>query len=187
VPRQTPKDWTHTTGMYPRVRLAWYASPRCTVSVESMLSQAILVVLDDYYAAMNRHDIDGIADVVTDDVIVHDDLFVDHVVRGMAEFRPVLEGLWKAVPDLTIAEMHDPFLAEGAPRCAVHGRMTGTLVDEYPHFGWTRVGGSIDVEYMAVYEIAIDRISYIRLCLNPTITARQVCDPALAARQVNAA
>jgi ketosteroid isomerase-like protein len=50
-----------------------------------MLSQAILVVLDDYYAVMNRHDIDGIADVVTDDVIVHDDLFVDHVVRGLGE------------------------------------------------------------------------------------------------------
>lgn len=173
--------------MYLRVRLAWYASTRCTISVETMLSQAMLVVLDDYYAVMNRHDIDGIADVVTDDVIVHDDLFVDHIVRGLGEFRAVFGGLWKAVPDLTFAEMHDPFLAEGAPRCAVHGRMTGTLVNEYPTFGWTRVGGSIDVEYMALYEVAIDRIAYIRLCLNPTVTTRQVCDPAIAARQVNAA
>ena len=39
-----------------------------------MVSQALLVVLDDYYAAMNRHDVDGIADVVTEDVILHDDL-----------------------------------------------------------------------------------------------------------------
>ena len=152
-----------------------------------MLSQAILVVLDDYYAVMNRHDVDGIADVVTDEVIVHDDLFVDHVIRGLGELRAVLEGLWRAIPDLRFAEIHDPFLAEDAPRCAVHGRMTGTLVNEHPTFGWTRVGGSIDVEYMAVYEVAIDRISYIRLCLNPTTTTRQVCDPAIAARQVNAA
>jgi SnoaL-like domain len=173
--------------VYLRTRLARYASPRCTTSVESMLSQAMLVVLDDYYAVMNRHDVDGIADVVTDDVIVHDDLFVDHVIRGLGELRAVLEGLWRAVPDLRFAEIHDPFLAEGAPRCAVHGRMTGTLVNEHPTFGWTRVGGSIDVEYMAVYEVAIDRISYIRLCLNPTITARQVCDPAIATRKVNAA
>jgi predicted ester cyclase len=115
-----------------------------------MLSQTILVVLDDYYAVLNRHDVDGITDVVTDDVIVYDDLFVDHVVRGLGEFRAVLEGLWKAVPDLTFAEIHDPFLAEGAPRCAVHGRMTGTLVIEHPAFRWTRVGGSIDVEYIAV-------------------------------------
>jgi hypothetical protein len=152
-----------------------------------MLSQAILVVLDDYYAVMNRRDIDGIADVVTEDVIVHDDLFVDHIVRGIGELRTVFEGLWKAVPDLKFAEIHDPFLAEGAPRCAVHGRMTGTLVIEHPAFRWTRVGGSIDVDYIAVYEISIDRISYIRLCLNPTTTTRQVCDPAIAARQVNAA
>jgi hypothetical protein len=152
-----------------------------------MLSQAMLVVLDDYYAVMNRRDIDGIADVVTEDVIVHDDLFVDHIVRGIGELRTVFEGLWKAVPDLKFAEIHDPFLAEGAPRCAVHGRMTGTLVIEHPAFRWTRVGGSIDVDYIAVYEISIDRISYIRLCLNPTTTTRQVCDPAIAARQVNAA
>jgi hypothetical protein len=152
-----------------------------------MVSQAVLVVIDDYYAVMNRHDIDGIAGVVSDDVIVHHDLFVDHIVRGSGEFREMFEGLWKAVPDLTFAEIHDPFLADGAPRCAVHGRITGTLVHELPTFGWTRVGGSIDVEYMAVYEIAVDRISYIRLCLNPTVTVRQVGNPRLAARRVNAA
>ena len=152
-----------------------------------MVSQAVLLALDDYYAVMNRHDIDGIADVVTEDVVVHDDLLVDQIVRGSGEFRAVYKGLWNAVPDLTFAEIHDPFLAGGAPRCAVHGRMTGTLVKELPTLGWTRVGGSIDVEYMAVYEIAVDRISYIRLCLNPTITARQVGEPAIAARQVNAA
>ena len=153
-----------------------------------MVSQALLVaVLDDYYAAMNRHDVDGIADVITEDVILHVDLFPDHIVRGSGEFREVFEGLWKAVPDLTFAELHDPFFADGAPRCAVHGRMAGTLVNEFPALGWTRVGGVIDIEYMAVYEIAVDRISYIRLCLNPAIAARQVGDPAIAAREVNAA
>ncbi len=152
-----------------------------------MVSQAVLVVLDDYYAVMNRHDIDGIADVVREDVTVHDDLLAGHFVRGADEFRAMFEGLWKAVPDLIFAEIHDPFLADGAPRCAVHGRITGTLVHEFATFGWTRVGGSIDVEYMAVYEIAGDRISHIRLCLDPTIAARQVGDPAIAARQVNAA
>jgi hypothetical protein len=55
-------------------------------------------------------------------------------------------------------------------------------VIEHPAFRWTRVGGSIDVEYIALYEISIDRISYIRLCLNPTTTTRQVCDPAIVAR-----
>jgi hypothetical protein len=152
-----------------------------------MVSQALLAVLDDYYAAMNRHDVDGIADVVTEDVILHDDLSADHIVRGSGEFREVFEELWKAVPDLTFAELHDPFFADGAPRCAVHGRMAGTLVNEFPAFGWTRVGGVIDIEYMAMYEIAVDRISYIRLCLNPAIAARQVGDPAIAAREVNAA
>jgi len=153
-----------------------------------MVSQALLVaVLDDYYAAMNRHDVDGIADVITEDVILHVDLFPDHIVRGSGEFREVFEGLWKAVPDLTFVELHDPLFAGGAPRCAIHGRMAGTLVNEFPALGWTRVGGVIDIEYMAVYEIAVDRISYIRLCLNPAIAVRQVGNPAIAAREVNAA
>ena len=152
-----------------------------------MVFQALEVVLDAYYAVMNRHDVDGLADVVAEDVILHDDLFPDHIVRGASEFREVFEGLWKAVPDLTFGELHDPFFADGAPYCAVHGRVAGTLVNEFPALGWTRVGGHIDIEYMAVYEITVDQISYIRLCLNPAIAARQVGNPAIAARQVNAA
>jgi hypothetical protein len=110
-----------------------------------MISHALLVVLDDYYAVMNRHDGAGIADVVAEDVILHDDLF-DHIVRGSGEFQKVFEGLWKAVPDLTFRELHDPFFPDSAPECVVHGRMAGTLVNEFPAFGWTTVGGYIDIE-----------------------------------------
>jgi hypothetical protein len=151
-----------------------------------MISHTLLVVLDDYYAVMNRHDGAGIADVVAEDVIVHDDLF-DHIVRGSGEFRKVFEGLWKAMPDLTFRELHDPFFPDGAPECVVHGRMTGTLVNEFPAFGWTKVGGYIDIEYMALYEITLDRISYIRVCLNPAIAASQVGNAEMAERQINAA
>jgi SnoaL-like domain len=152
-----------------------------------MVSQAVLVVLDDYYSVMNRHDVDGIGDVVADDLVLHNDLVPDHIVRGSGEFRDMFANLWKAVPDLTFEELHDPFFADGAPQCAVHGRMTGTLVNEFPAFGWTRVGGFIEIEYMAVYEMALDRISHIRLCLNPAIAARQVGNPTIAAHEANAA
>jgi hypothetical protein len=152
-----------------------------------MISHTLLVVLDDYYAVMNRHDGAGIADVVAKDVILHDDLFPGHIVRGSGEFRKVFEGLWKAVPDLTFRELHDPFFPDSAPECVVHGRMAGTLVNEFPAFGWTTVGGFIDIEYMALYEITLDRISYIRVCLNPAIAARQVGNAEMAVRQINAA
>jgi SnoaL-like domain len=152
-----------------------------------MISHALLVVLDDYYAVMNRHDVAGIADVIADDVILHDDLFPNHIVRGSGEFRKVFEGLWKAVPDLTFRELRDPLFPDSAPECVVHGRMAGTLVNEFPAFGWSTVGGFIDIEYMALYEITLDRISYIRVCLNPTMAARQVGNAQIAARQTNAA
>jgi len=169
-----------------KLGLARYALPRPATSVVDMISHALLVVLDDYYAAMNHHDVAGIADVVAEDVILDDDL-VGHIVRGSGEFRRIFEGLWKAVPDLTFRELHDPFFPDSAPECVVHGRMVGTLVNEFPAFGWTTAGGYIDIEYMALYEITFDRISYIRVCLNPAIAARQVGNSEMAVRQINAA
>jgi len=62
----------------------------------------------------------------------------------------------------------------GGVQCAVHGRLTGTLANPVPDWGFTQVGASVAQEFMAVYEITGDQMSYIRVCLNPAVSARQV-------------
>jgi hypothetical protein len=136
--------------------------------------QAIRHVLDRYYAALNGHDRDGLAGVVAGDVVFDDDMVPDIVFHGADEFLGVFDGMWYAFPDLRLEVLRGPFFDDGAAQCAVHGRLTGTLANAVPDWGFTRVGATLNQEYMAVYEVAGDRMSYIRACLNPAILASQV-------------
>jgi predicted ester cyclase len=136
--------------------------------------QAIQHVLDRYYAALNGRDRDGLAGVVAADVVFDDDMVPDIVFHGADEFLGVFDGMWHAFPDLRFEVLRGPFFADGAAQCAVHGRLTGTLANAVPDWGFTRVGATMDQEFMAVYEVAGDRMSYIRACLNPAILASQV-------------
>jgi hypothetical protein len=136
--------------------------------------QAIQHVLDRYYAALNGHDRDGLVGVVAADVVFDDDMVPDIVFHGADEFLGVFDGMWYAFPDLRLEVLRGPFFDDGAAQCAVHGRLTGTLANAVPDWGFTRVGATMNQEYMAVYEVVGDRMSYIRACLNPAILASQV-------------
>jgi hypothetical protein len=98
----------------------------------------------------------------------------DIVFHGADEFLGVFDGMWYAFPDLRLEVLRGPFFDDGAAQCAVHGRLTGTLANAVPDWGFTRVGATMNQEYMAAYEVAGDRMSYIRACLNPAILASQV-------------
>jgi hypothetical protein len=139
-----------------------------------MDASAVQRVLDRYYAVLNAHDLDGIAGVVTDDVVFDDDFAPGTVFHGATEFRNVFEGMWLAFPDWKLDILRGPFLAEGTAQGAVHGRITGTLATPVPDWGFTRVGGKLELEFIAVYEVDGDRVSYIRVCLNPAIAAHQM-------------
>lgn len=131
-------------------------------------------VLDRYYSALNNHDVRALERVVADDVVFHDDFFPDKVFHGSVEFGELFAAIWRALPDTKWEILRGPFFAEEFSGCAVHGRITGTLAIAVPEWGFTRVGGSGDFEYMAVYEVAGDRIASIRVCLNPAVVARQL-------------
>jgi hypothetical protein len=131
-------------------------------------------VLDRYYGVLNSHNLDGIAQVVTDDAVFDDDFLPGAVLHGAGAFRGVFEGMWFAFPDLTFEVLRGPFFDGATSQCAVHGRLTGTLANPVPDWGFTQVGASVAQEFMAVYEITGDQMSYIRVCLNPAVSARQV-------------
>jgi hypothetical protein len=123
---------------------------------------------------LNSHDRDGIAEIVSADVVFDDDMVPGTVFRGVDEVRGVFDGMWYAFPDLRLEVLRGPFFADGAAQCAVYGQLTGTLANAVPDFGFTRIGATARQEFMALYEIAGERISYIRACLNPAILASQV-------------
>ena len=56
----------------------------------------------------------------------------------------------------------------------MHTLITGTLAKPVPHLGLSKVGGSAEVEFMGVYALAGERVSAIRVCLDPTSLTRQL-------------
>jgi len=40
--------------------------------------------------------------------------------------------------------------------------------------GFTKVGSVFSLEYMAVYAVSRNRMSYIRVCVNPVVAAAQL-------------
>jgi hypothetical protein len=136
-------------------------------------------VLDRYYDVLNRHDLDAIADVVAEDAVFDDDFLPGVVFRGPAEFRGVFELMWAAVPDEKFEILQGPYFADDADECAVHGRISGTLANAMPDMGFTRVGAAFSLEYMAMYKVSSERMSNIRVCVNPAVAVDQLSESEL--------
>jgi hypothetical protein len=126
-------------------------------------------VLDRYYDVLYRHDLDAIADVVAEDAVFDDDFLPGVVFRGPEQFRGVFELMWAAVPDEKFEILHGPYFADEVDECAVHGRISGTLANAVPDMGFTKVGATFSLEYMAAYTVSSDRMAKIRVCLNPAV------------------
>jgi predicted ester cyclase len=131
-------------------------------------------VLDRYYDVLNRRDAEAIPAVVSDQAVFRDDFMPDTVFHGPAEFRGLLEGMWFAFPDMAFEILRGPFFDDATAQCAVYGRIAGTLSNAVPDWGFTNVGATIDQQFMAFYEVTDEKMSFIRVCLNPAVTVGQV-------------
>ena len=103
-----------------------------------------------------------------------DDFVPGAVFHSAREVRDVFSAMWHAFPDLTFTILNGPFFDSEAGQSMVRGRITGTLTHALPDFGLVKVGGGIDQEYMALYSASGTRLSYVRVCLDRSVTAGQL-------------
>lgn len=127
-----------------------------------------------YYEVLNTHDLDGIAEVLTEDAEFDDDFIPGVVFHSAVEVRGVFEAMWHAFPDLTFTILDGPLFDDSTGQSMAYGRITGTLAHALPDFGLHNVGGSIDQQYMALYTAVGAHLSYVRVCLNRSVTASQL-------------
>ena len=139
-----------------------------------MESDALRRAFAQYYATLNSRDPAALAAVLDPEVVFDDDALGRQEIRGADAMTGALIAFWQAMPDLTFTVLDGPFVAEAEARCMVHVRLTGTLAEAVPPFGWTNVGGRLDIDFMAVYRFHGDRVAHIRVCLDPTVMARQL-------------
>lgn len=135
---------------------------------------ALSELLSRYYEVLNTHDLDGITQVLTEDAEFDDDFVPGVVFHSAIEVRGVFEAMWHAFPDLTFTILDGPLFEDNTSQSMVYGRITGTLAHALPDFGLNKVGGSIDQQYMALYTAVGGQLSYVRVCLNRSVTASQL-------------
>lgn len=131
-------------------------------------------VLSRYYTVLNNHDLDGITDILTEDAEFDDDFVPGVVFHSAGEVRGVFEAMWHAFPDLSFTILNGPLFDDSTSQSMVYGRITGTLAHALPEFGLHKIGGTIDQQYMALYTADGDQLSYVRVCLNRSVTASQL-------------
>ena len=139
-----------------------------------MEASALEHLLSRYYGVLNSHDLDGITEVLTDTAEFDDDFVPGAVFHSANEVRDVFSAMWHAFPDLKFTILNGPYFDDAAGQSMVHGRITGTLTEALPDFGLIKVGGEIDQEYMALYSGSGAQLSYVRVCLNRSVTAGQL-------------
>ncbi|MET0896487.1 MAG: nuclear transport factor 2 family protein [Mycobacterium sp.] len=131
-------------------------------------------LLSSYYQVLNTRNLDGITEVLAEDAEFDDDFVPGAVFHSAREVRDVFSAMWQAFPDLTFTILSGPFFDDVTGQSMVHGRITGTLTQALPDFGLIKVGGEIDQEYMALYSAAGTQLSYVRVCLDRSVTAGQL-------------
>lgn len=131
-------------------------------------------LLTRYYEVLNTHNLDGITEVLTENAEFDDDFVPGAVFHSAREVRDVFSAMWHAFPDLTFTITNGPFFDDAAGQSMVHGRITGTLTQALPDFGLIKVDGRIDQEYMALYSASGTHLSYVRVCLDRSVTAGQL-------------
>ncbi len=139
-----------------------------------MTASTLNDLLYRYYEVLNSHDLGGISEVLTEDAEFDDDFVPGAVFHSAREVRDVFSAMWRAFPDLTFTILNGPFFDDAAGQSMVHGRITGTLTQALPDFGLIKVGAGIDQEYMALYSASGTKLSYVRVCLDRSVTAGQL-------------
>ncbi len=139
-----------------------------------METNTLAHLLSRYYEVLNGHDLDGITEVLTENAVFDDDFVPGAVFHSAREVREVFSAMWHAFPDLTFTILNGPLFGDAAGQSMVHGRITGTLTQALPDFGLINVGGGIDQEYMALYSASGTQLSYVRVCLDRSVTAGQL-------------
>ena len=85
--------------------------------------------------AWNTHDLDGLAALVTEDIVCEDPAMFGETVHGRREFRAFAEMFFRAFPDVRLEGTGALYPALHGTGLALPWRMTGTFTGELAFWG----------------------------------------------------
>ena len=126
-----------------------------------------------WVAAWNSHQADRVLELLTEDVEVRDDSWPT-AMHGHAEVATFLEGLWRAMPDMTFELTSGPYVIPGEPRASFRWHGSGTFTGRMDPPGFGPTGRRWEVDGADFHEYRDGRIAKLRVILDVMSIARQV-------------
>ena len=145
-----------------------------TAQTEGGIDQAFLEdFLPRWEEAWNSHQPERVVELMTDDV-VYDDSASPTTMRGHADVRAFLEGIWRAFPDSEFERTEGPLLQTGAPKAAFFWRGNGTHTGPLDPPGFAPTGKRIEFDGVDCLEFREGRVSRLRVIYDVMDLARQI-------------
>jgi steroid delta-isomerase-like uncharacterized protein len=126
-----------------------------------------------YLAAWNGHDVDAMAELLTEDIVWEDPALAVPAqdVAAVAEF---MRAGWAAFPDLRFDEPEPRQLIADGALVAWRWRMRGTLTGTLEPPGFAPTGRSMEIEGVDLWTMRDERIARYRAFYDMNEVARQL-------------
>ena len=130
-------------------------------------------LLDGFFDAYNRHDVDAVLAYCTDDVIWEDP--TAGVLHGRRQAQNAMRNVFRAFPDMHFVR-HDStyFLSFDGTRAASGWRMTGHMRGELDPPGYAPTNRPIDISGTCLYEFRDGLISRHTIVFDMIKLGRQI-------------
>ncbi len=123
--------------------------------------------------AWNSHQPDRVLALLTEDVEARDDSW-PKAMRGHADVREFLAGLWRATPDMTFELVTGPYVVPGEACASFHWRGYGTFIGPMEPPGFAPTGRRWEVDGADFHEYREGRISKLRVVFDLMTVSRQL-------------
>jgi steroid delta-isomerase-like uncharacterized protein len=143
------------------------------MAVAVLDKHAIDAMLEGFFDAYNRHDIEAVVDHCTEDIRWEDP--TAGVLHGKPAVRKALGTIFRAFPDMGFAKNENVyFMSFDATRAASSWRLTGTMAGVFDPPGYAPTNGPIDIRGMCLYELRDGLISHHTIVFNMIDLGRQI-------------
>lgn len=143
------------------------------MAVAVLDKHAVGAMLDGFFAAYNRHDIDGVLAHCTDDLVWEDP--TAGVLHGKDEVRKALGNVFRAFPDMRFGQDDMSFfLSFDGTRAASGWHLLGTMKGPLDPPGYAPTNRPIEIKGVCLYELREGLISHHTIIFDMIPLGRQM-------------
>lgn len=143
------------------------------MAVVALEKQIVSDLLDGFFDAYNRHDVDALLGYCTEDVLWEDP--TAGILHGRQPVKRALNTVFRAFPDMTFTRDEvDYFMSLDGTRAASSWRLTATMTGPLDPPGYAPTGGTVDIKGVCLYALEDGLIAHHTVVFDMIELGRQI-------------